>query len=279
MDNGKMIPKIIHYCWFGGNPLPESAVRCIESWKKYCPGYEIRQWDESNYNIDVCSYVREAYCAKKWAFVSDYARFDILYRFGGLYFDTDVELIQPLHDIVEAGAFMGRERNILEKKSVKVAPGLGIGAAAGMPLYREILDIYAQVHFVRPDGTYNKTTVVQYMTELLKKYGLSETEELQRVADIWIYPWEYFCPMDYVTGDLSVTGNTYSIHHYSATWLTKEELLEKQVVIKVSKRFGGRIGVICGRVYSFPYRVRRKIQQNGFRGTLKFAFQKLSKQK
>ena len=98
------IPKIIHYCWFGGNPLPELAQKCIESWKKYCPDYEIKRWDETNFDLDCCDYVREAYQEKKWAFVSDYARFKILYEYGGVYFDTDVELIKPIDDIVEKGA-------------------------------------------------------------------------------------------------------------------------------------------------------------------------------
>ena len=104
-----MIPKIIHYCWFGGNPLPELAIKCIESWKKYLPDYEIKEWNESNFDINCCAYVREAYEAKKWAFVSDYARFWILYQHGGLYFDTDVELIKSIDDLIVKGAFMGCE--------------------------------------------------------------------------------------------------------------------------------------------------------------------------
>ena len=104
-----MIPKIIHYCWFGGNPLPKSAIKCIESWKKYLPDYEIKEWNESNFDFSKCAYAREAAEKKKWAFVSDYARFKILYQYGGLYFDTDVEVIKPLDDIIAAGPFMGAE--------------------------------------------------------------------------------------------------------------------------------------------------------------------------
>ena len=95
-----MIQKVIHYCWFGGKPIDKLGEKCIASWKKYCPDYEIKRWDESNYNLEACDYVKEAYQAKKWAFVSDYVRFDILYHYGGLYFDTDVELIKPIDDIV-----------------------------------------------------------------------------------------------------------------------------------------------------------------------------------
>ena len=117
-----MIPKIIHYCWFGGNPLPEDAKKYIESWRKYCPGYEIKEWNESNFDINCCDYVREAYEAKKWAFVSDYARFYILYQYGGLYFDTDVEMIRPLFSILQKGSFMGMEVN----SPACVAPGLSL---------------------------------------------------------------------------------------------------------------------------------------------------------
>ena len=118
-----MIQKVIHYCWFGGKPIDKLGEKCIASWKKYCPDYEIKRWDESNYNLEACDYVKEAYQAKKWAFVSDYVRFDILYHYGGLYFDTDVELIKPIDDIVSKGPFMGCESH--QKKST-VAPGLGL---------------------------------------------------------------------------------------------------------------------------------------------------------
>ena len=122
-----MIPKVIHYCWFGGNPLPESAKKCIDSWKKYCPDYEIVEWNENNFDISKNQYCREAYEAGKWAFVSDFARFDIIYKYGGVYFDTDVEVIKPIDSLIEQGAFMGVERN----KPINVAPGLGIAASKG----------------------------------------------------------------------------------------------------------------------------------------------------
>ena len=123
-----MIPKIIHYCWFGGNPLPASALKCIESWRKYCPDYEIKEWNESNYDVNKIRYSSQAYQAKKYAFVSDYARFDILYQWGGLYFDTDVEVIRPIDDILAKGAFLGLET------SETVNPGLGMAVSPNDPL-------------------------------------------------------------------------------------------------------------------------------------------------
>ena len=127
-----MIPKVIHYCWFGGNPLPPLALKCIESWKTFLPGYEIKEWNESNFDVNSIAYTREAYEARKYAFVSDYARFHILYHHGGLYFDTDVELIRPIDDIVARGAFMGCECEAKPGATAPaVAPGLGLGCNPG----------------------------------------------------------------------------------------------------------------------------------------------------
>ena len=225
-----MIPKIIHYCWFGGNPLPDDAKKCIASWKKFFPDYEIKEWNEENYDLNSCPYVKEAYESKKWAFVSDYARFDILYKYGGLYFDTDVEVIKSFDDILKNGAFMGQEAgassgvnptsnkagsvdSLESRESAVVAnPGLGIAVAPGLRLYKEVLDYYNSVHFIK-DGVMDTTTICVHTTEILKKYGYDEyKEEIQRVAGITVYPPEYFCPMDYATGKLYITDNTRSIH-------------------------------------------------------------------
>ena len=143
-----MIPKIIHYCWFGRNPLPDSAQKCIASWRKFMPDYEIKAWNEDNFDVNIIPYTQQAYEAKKYAFVSDYARFWILYHEGGLYFDTDVEVVKSFDDILERGAFMGLEIDGT-KKGTKVAinPGLGLGAEAGMPIYLEILNVFANLDY------------------------------------------------------------------------------------------------------------------------------------
>lgn len=149
-----MIPKVIHYCWFGGNPLPQLAQKCIESWKKNLPNYEIKQWNENNFDINIIPYTSEAYKAKKYAFVSDYARLWILYKYGGLYFDTDVEIIKPLDCIIKKGPFMGIEK--YDGTGIPaVAPGLGLGANPGLWLYAELLDLYSNIHFINQDGTLN----------------------------------------------------------------------------------------------------------------------------
>lgn len=218
------IPKIIHYCWFGGNPLPVDAKQCIASWKKYLPDYEIKEWNESNFDVNCCPYVKQAYEAKKYAFVSDYARYYVLYHEGGLYFDTDVEVIKNMDHIVAAGNFVGFEKSLVTQQQTKAAPsvnvlgvnpGLGLGVAPSLDFIRELLNFYkAKEHFAVEDGT-----VVDYTTEVLKHHGLVNEHRLQKVADVTIYPADYFCPMDSTTGIITLTDNTVSIHHYSCSWI------------------------------------------------------------
>lgn len=214
-----MIPKKIHYCWFGGKRLPKEAIRCINSWKKFFPDYEIIEWNESNFDLNACDYVREAYENGKWAFVSDYARFLILYRHGGIYFDTDVEVLKPLDDIIEKGPYMGREPARL---GGLVASGLGIAAEPGDPFYKEVLDDYAADHYLQDDGTANLTTVVTRISGLLEKHGFDKNTDpdmIQNVAGINIYPSEYFCPLGW-DGIRQYTDNTYTVHLYNASWFT-----------------------------------------------------------
>lgn len=218
-----MIPKIIHYCWFGHNPLPKLAVKCIDSWKEYLPDYEIKEWNESNFDIKIIPYVKEAYEAKKYAFVSDYARFWILYYYGGLYFDTDVEIIKNMDDIIARGSFMGRE---CDSKSglatIGANPGLGLGVAPGLGLYKEILDFYEPLHFKLDDGSYNFHSVVEYVTAILVTHGLQEKDEIQECAGVFVYPKEYFCPKSYIDRRTKITSNTRTIHHYAESWVPKE---------------------------------------------------------
>jgi hypothetical protein len=221
------IPKIIHYCWFGGKPLPELAQKCISSWQKYLPDYEIKEWNESNYDVHKTAYTSEAYNAKKYAFVSDYARFDILYQHGGIYFDTDVEVIKPFDDILKYGGFMGFESD------GAVASGLGIGVNPGLGIVRQILDFYRTLHF-----TNNTSTVVGIVSGILVKNGLLQKNTIQKMDGLTIYPNDYFAPKSYTTGILSITKNTHSIHHYDASWLSKRDKAFNAVREKVFARFG-----------------------------------------
>lgn len=228
------IPKIIHYCWFGRNPLPELAVRCIESWKKYFPDYEIKQWNEDNYDVYSIQYTREAYTAKKYAFVSDYARFDILYQHGGVYFDTDVEVIRSLETIVNNGAFMGFE------KEGQVASGLGIAAPAKMSIFKEIIDDYKNSIFSIDNIA--QETVVRRITNILKKHGLTNEDKMQIVCGLKIYPKEYFAPKDVDTKELVITENTYTIHHYDASWAEWYDKAAGERGPKLKKIFGNKLG-------------------------------------
>lgn len=218
-----MIPKIIHYCWFGRNPLPPLALKCIESWKRYQPDYEIKEWNENNFDVNAIPYTAEAYKAKKYAFVSDYARFWILYRYGGVYFDTDVELLKPIDSLLKVGPFMGFESDYKDINSnLTVAPGLGLSAYPGMVLYKDFLDLYSNLEFkLKDDGSNTYKTIVNYTTELLIDKGLKPVSGIQKVGEVYIYPSEYFCPINITTKRLHITKNTYTIHHYMASWSDK----------------------------------------------------------
>ena len=234
-----MIPKKIHYCWFGRNPLPESALKCIASWRKYLPDYEIIEWNEDNFDVNSIPYTAQAYEAKKYAFVSDYARFKILHEHGGLYFDTDVEVIRPMDDIIAHGPFMGFEIDPCPARPHgAVNPGLGIGAEKGMPVYLEILKYYAGLSFINADGSYNTTdAVVNITTRELVRAGMKNTVGTQNIAGITIYPADYFNPFDDATGRLDKTKNTRTIHWYSKTWMTVSPM--RQFVSRLVHRLVG----------------------------------------
>ena len=257
-----MIPKVIHYCWFGGKEKPESVIKCIDSWKEFCPDYEIKEWNENNFDINANDYVKEAYQNSFWAFVSDYARFSILYKYGGLYFDTDVELIDTIDDLVEEGPFFARER----KDKLVVATGLGMGALPGMDVYKEVLDYYDSIHFVYEDGTFNKKTVVDHVTKVLIKNPneYKNTDSVFKIQDISIYPKDYFCPIDYLTGDWEFTENTRGIHHYDSTWLSESEKEINRKVREVNKMYGYKISL----VYKLLLETGYVFKEDGLRASL-----------
>lgn len=209
-----MIPKIIHYCWFGGNPLPESAQKCISSWQKFLPDYEIKEWNESNFDVNIIPYTQKAYEAHKYAYVSDYARFWILEKEGGVYFDTDVEVIKPFDDILSKGGFLGYELPNM------VNPGLGMAAPQGHNFLKKIIALYARLDFINPDINPQCPNVVTHTTSTLKDLGVPIGQN--RPCDfegIYIYPIDYFNPLNDLIGKLNLTPNTRSIHWYAKTWL------------------------------------------------------------
>lgn len=247
-----MIPKKIHYCWFGGNPLPEMAQRCIASWKTHCPDYEIIEWNESNFDLDCCAYVREAYEAKKWAFVSDVARLYALVTQGGIYMDTDVEVLKPLDGFLDCEAFSGFE-------AVDRIPTGLMACEAGQPLFAELLREYDTAHFKNADGSLDTTTNVTRITNTCLKYGLVLNNTKQTVGGFTLFPKEYFCPKDSSTRALGITDNTYTIHHFDGSWLTPEQRWFSENRNKLNK-------VLPWKLAGYAAKMVGAIKFRGFRG-------------
>ena len=220
-----MIPKVIHYCWFGGNELPELAMKCIDSWKKFCPDYEIKQWNEKNYDLDSSRYIKEAYKNKKWAFVSDYARLDIIYNNGGIYLDTDVELVRNIDSLLQYKLFCGFESRKY------VAFGLGFGSKKEHHILKEMMDEYDKTDFLNYDGTLNLLPSPAYQTNVLLKHGLVCDGRTQHHDDYSVFSQEYFAPINAI-GFGNITKNTYSIHQYAATWYDEEQKKDKKKILE-----------------------------------------------
>lgn len=218
-----MIPKTIHYCWFGHNPKSKLAKKCLRSWKRNCPDYTIIEWNEDNFDISACPlYVRQAYEAKKWAFVSDYARLKIVYEHGGIYLDTDVEVVKSFDPLLENEAYFCLEYG------KHVATGLGFGAARGAKVLEKLMAVYEDIPFFTADGGVDATPCPVRETAVFQQCGLKQDNSMQRIMDSMILPTEYLCPYDGRTGVLTATENTFSIHWYDGSWIPQQER-EKQV--------------------------------------------------
>ena len=230
----------------------------MKSWKDYCPEYEIVEWNESNYDVYKTKYISQAYEMKKWAFVSDYARLDIIYNNGGIYLDTDVELVKNLDILLENEAFMGFEKGRV------VATGLGFGAIPHQKGIKLLRDSYDNLEFVDKRGNQlsaEKTNCPIINSKVLTENGALMNDQMQNVLGITLYPTEYFCPLNSTTGELNCTENTYSIHRYSMSWLTdfdKKWRLRQQ---KFTKIFGEKTAYKLVVILGFPGRTIRKIKK------------------
>ncbi len=234
-----VIPKIIHYIWLGGKELPKIAEKCIESWKKFCPDYEIKRWDESNLDLSKYQFVKDALDNKKYAFASDVLRTEILYTYGGIYFDVDVELIKPIDNILEdADCVMGFETSNL------LNPGLFIASNQGNEDLKNILQIYKGLKF--DINNLMGLTVCEVFTKYFAQKGLSRENKNQTIGNTRFYASEYFSPIDVVTNKKKTTQNTYSIHWYNASWYTpKQKFMSKIKKIANICTFG-----LAGKMYS-----------------------------
>lgn len=227
-----MIPKIIHYCWFGGKPLTPLAEKCVKSWEKFCPDYKIIRWDESNYDVTKNLYMKEAYEAKKWGFVPDYARLDIIYHHGGIYMDTDVEVVKPFDELLSCKAFMGVEI------PGQVALGLGFGAEKENSVIGDLLKEYERRHFI-VDGKMDLTAAPALQKPYFKQYGVSDNIIYEIKDGCFVYPTDYFCPVDVLgTGRVNLTENSYSIHRYAASWESKSSILRGKIYRFINRHFG-----------------------------------------
>ncbi|NFG58749.1 exopolysaccharide biosynthesis protein [Clostridium botulinum] len=237
-----MIPKVIHYCWFGEKTLPNLAIKCIKSWKKHCPDYEIIEWNERNFDFNCSQFVKSAYESGNWAFVSDYARLKIIYENGGIYFDTDVEVIRNIDSLLDNECFVG-----VQQVERVIATGLGFGAVAHNKIIKSMLEQYENIIF-------DEKNIMQFAcpylnTRAFKFYGFNNNnnnDDIQKIEGAKIYPPRYFDPIASGKSENLKCQDTFSIHHYSASWTPISQRIKRKIailiggekIIKIKRLFG-----------------------------------------
>lgn len=226
-----MIPKILHACWFGGKPIPEEAQKYIDTWKKYNPEYEIKIWNEQTFDITSNQYAYEAYQNRKFAFVTDYVRLKVLYDFGGIYMDTDVEVLKPLDDLLQYPAFSGFE-------GPNRIPTGTMGAEKHNKWIKLLLDYYDDKHFVLEDGNLDLTTNVKTITDItVANYPIILNNTMQSFDDFVMFPFDYLCAKDLVDGVVKKTKNTYTVHHFAGSWTSPKKRFIKLLLSVFGYRF------------------------------------------
>lgn len=229
-----MIPKIIHYCWFGHNEKPRLAKKCIASWKKICPDYQVIEWNENNFNVDKYPYAKFCYDTKKWAFLSDFVRLVVFYENGGIYFDTDVEVIKLLDDLLKYESFYGFE------DVDYVATGLGFGAEKNSKTVKAIMDEYLNM-LPNEHGEYEIIGCPHLNTKALIPFGLIVNGECQSIDGGEVFSREYFNPFDDSTGKLNLTNNSFTINHYGKSWMSKKERIRSKLTRPLHRIFGTKV--------------------------------------
>jgi mannosyltransferase OCH1-like enzyme len=247
LKSDEKIPRLIHYCWFGAKPLPSLVRKCLKSWKRYLSDYKIILWDETTFDISAHPYIREAYDAKKWAFITDYIRLYVLYHFGGIYMDTDVEVIKPLTRFLTDPAFTCfQPPNHIYPDQIVIQTGM-IGAEKGNLWIKKMLDYYENKKFLDKNGIPGLTANPFPLTDItMKEFGLKLDQSFQTLMNsVVIYPQEYFCPINWKDRKIKKTKNTYAIHHFLGSWISDEASskyvkLRKQVGLLLKKILGAK---------------------------------------
>ena len=227
-----MIPKVIHYCWFGGNALPKLAQVCIASWKKHLPEYDIKEWNEANFPFQNYIFAKEALANRKFAHVSDVCRLHALKEEGGIYMDTDVEVLKSLDSFLHHTAFSGFENDDFVPTGIMASVKEGIWV-------KELLEYYHEKSFVNVDGSLETTSNTFIITEMMKKKGFKMNNRFQEIKDyVAFYPNEYFCPKSYKTGSIDLTENSYCIHHFAKSWIPFKDKWRNIIKMKMMNFFG-----------------------------------------
>ncbi|NLF28662.1 MAG: glycosyl transferase [Clostridiales bacterium] len=260
-----MIPRVVHYCWFGGNPFPKKIVRCMKSWKKHLPDYEFRLWNEENFDVNAYPFAKEAYRAKNWAFVADICRLHALVACGGIYLDADVEVVRPLDDLLSLRAFIGFDGETYPEMET-------LGAEKGFPIFREMLDHCAGRELFLEDGRMDTAPLPHSVTPVLLRHGFRADGSAQEIDGLTVFPGDYFSPMAFDSGKVKGTENTYTVHHYAGTWLDPKEIRRIRRGRMLCSVFGERAGwrihrriASFGRLYG---NLRRNIRKDGLFGGL-----------
>ena len=241
------IPKTIHYCWFGDGQIPKENQAYIEEWKSVCPDYQIIKWDESNYDVNKVAFMREAAAAKNWTFIADYARFDIVNTYGGVYLDVDVQLLKSYDQFLSLKSFWGMEQDF--KHQLFVNPGLGFGSVPDNPILSELLNYYSSLHF----DSNNIVASPVVLRNLFEQKGFIQKNTIQEFDFGTLFPKDYFAPLDCL-GRLKTTKNSVSIHHYMGSWIRNPENEDAMLFKRCVYYFGNKTG-------EYVFRIIKKLKR------------------
>lgn len=246
------IPKIIHYCWLSGEPYPELVQRCIQGWKEKLSDYEFVLWDMSRFDIHSVPWVEQACAAKKWAFAADYIRLYALYNYGGVYLDSDVEVLKPFDDLLDCPYFFGREHYFDMIDASNTIEAATMGCEKGNAVIKACLDYYDGRNFIKPNGEFDMLILPYAMALVFSKYALKDIKSI-KVFDsdpqkICLLPMDYFSPKNTRTLEVDATENTYSVHHFNGSWYTKAQSVHVKLRIKLCKVFGEKMGEVLSTI-------------------------------